>query len=76
MDEIERIGIRSEGLDPDDPAIVTAIDFVRWELSMLSSVNRSPSTTNPLDLPPVSGSQPLCFTPSRLAGMPRASELP
>jgi hypothetical protein len=27
--------IRSEGLDPDDPAVVTAIDFVRWELSML-----------------------------------------
>jgi hypothetical protein len=25
----------AEGLDPDDPAVVTAMDFVRWELSML-----------------------------------------
>ena len=28
--------IRAEGLDLDDPAAVTAIDFVSWELSMLS----------------------------------------
>jgi hypothetical protein len=35
MDEIEREALRCEGLDPDDPAVVTAIDFVRWDLSML-----------------------------------------
>jgi hypothetical protein len=48
MDDNEREAIRAEGLDPDDLAVVTAIDFVRWELSMLGSVNRSPAT-NPLD---------------------------
>jgi hypothetical protein len=36
MDNIEREAIRAEGLDPDDQAVVTAIDLVRWELSMLS----------------------------------------
>jgi hypothetical protein len=35
MDDIEREAIRAEGLAPDDPAVVTAIDLVRWELSML-----------------------------------------
>jgi hypothetical protein len=35
MDEIERAAIRDEGYDPDDPAIIAAIDRVRWELSML-----------------------------------------
>ncbi len=35
MDETEREAIRAEGPDRDDPAVVTAIDFVRWELSML-----------------------------------------
>jgi hypothetical protein len=34
MDDIEREAIRSEGLDPHDPAVVTAIDLVRWDLSM------------------------------------------
>jgi hypothetical protein len=34
MDDIEREAIRAEGLDPDDPAVVTVIDFVRWEPSM------------------------------------------
>ena len=29
MDETEREAIRAEGLDPDDPAVVTAIDLVR-----------------------------------------------
>jgi hypothetical protein len=29
MDETEREVIRAEGLDPDDPAVVTAIDLVR-----------------------------------------------
>jgi hypothetical protein len=35
MDETEREVIRADGFDPDDPAVVTAIDLVRWELSML-----------------------------------------
>lgn len=35
MDEDEREALRAEGLDPDDPAVVTAINFVRWELEML-----------------------------------------
>ncbi|MGO9103900.1 MAG: hypothetical protein ACLP9Y_32445 [Mycobacterium sp.] len=50
MDETEREAIRAEGLDPDDPGVVMAmaIDFVKWELSVLGSVNRSPAT-NPLD---------------------------
>jgi len=30
MDDIEREAIRAEGLDPDDRAVVTAIDMVRW----------------------------------------------
>jgi hypothetical protein len=34
----EREAIRAEGLDPDDPAVVTAIDLVRWELSMLNGL--------------------------------------
>jgi hypothetical protein len=35
MDDIEREAILAEGLDPDDQSLVTAIDLVRWELSML-----------------------------------------
>ena len=27
--------MRAEGLDPDDPAVVAALDLVRWELSLL-----------------------------------------
>jgi len=34
MDDIEREAIRAEGLDPDDPAVIAAIDLVRWELSL------------------------------------------
>jgi hypothetical protein len=26
--------LRAEGLDPDDPAVIAAIDLVRWELSL------------------------------------------
>jgi len=26
--------LQAEGLDPDDPAVITAIDLVRWELSL------------------------------------------
>lgn len=36
MDEIERAAIRCEGLDPDDPAVVAALDRVRAELAALT----------------------------------------
>jgi hypothetical protein len=26
--------LRAEGLDPDDPAVIAAIDLVQWELSL------------------------------------------
>jgi hypothetical protein len=29
----------AEGLDPDDPAVIAAIDFVRWELSLVFAVD-------------------------------------
>jgi hypothetical protein len=32
MDKTERETIRAEGPNPDDPAVVPAIDFVRWLL--------------------------------------------
>lgn len=35
FDEVEIEALRAEGLDPADPATVTAIDLVRWELSLL-----------------------------------------
>ena len=35
MDDEERQALRAEGFDPDDPAVVAAIDMVRWELSLL-----------------------------------------
>ena len=35
MDDIEREAIRAEGLDPDDPAVVAALDRVRAELATL-----------------------------------------
>jgi len=34
MDDDEREALRAEGLDPGDPAVVAAIDLVRWELSL------------------------------------------
>jgi hypothetical protein len=33
VDDHQRQALRAEGLDPDDPAVIAAIDFVRWELS-------------------------------------------
>jgi hypothetical protein len=30
----KRQALRAEGLDPDDPAVIAAIDLVRWELSL------------------------------------------
>lgn len=35
MDAEEAQAVRAEGLDPDDPAVVVALDLVRWELSLL-----------------------------------------
>lgn len=35
MDELDCAAVRAEGLDPDDPAVVAALDLVRWELSLL-----------------------------------------
>lgn len=64
MDEIQREAIRAEGLDPDDPIVVTAIDFIRWELPMLH-VQQSTPTTNPLDIAPVPSFQSPCRTPSQ-----------
>jgi hypothetical protein len=34
VDDDEAQALRIEGLDPDDPAVVAAIDLVRWELSL------------------------------------------
>lgn len=37
VDAEEHRAQTSEGLDPDDPRVVTAIDLVRWELSLLAN---------------------------------------
>jgi hypothetical protein len=34
VDDEERQALQAEGLDPDDPAVIAAIDVVRWELSL------------------------------------------
>jgi hypothetical protein len=34
----ERQALQAEGLDPDNPAVITAIDLVRWELSLGTGV--------------------------------------
>jgi hypothetical protein len=34
VDDDERQALRAEGLDPDGPAVIAAIDVVRWELSL------------------------------------------
>jgi hypothetical protein len=34
LDDEERQALEAEGLDPDDPAVIAAIDLVRWELSL------------------------------------------
>jgi hypothetical protein len=47
VDDDERQALRDEGLDPDDPAVIAAIDLVRWELSLGKSPHppdRSPRT--------------------------------
>jgi hypothetical protein len=35
VDDEERQAVRADGFNPDDPAVVAAIDVVRWELSRL-----------------------------------------
>jgi hypothetical protein len=37
VDAEEREALVAEGLDPDDPSVVAAIDLVRWELSLWES---------------------------------------
>jgi hypothetical protein len=34
VDDEERQALQAEGLDPDDPAVIAAINLVRWELSL------------------------------------------
>src|SRR5262249_37443670 len=38
--------VRAEGLDPDDPAVVAAIDLVRWQLSVCRVTRASESSKN------------------------------
>jgi hypothetical protein len=35
VDAEEAQAVRAEGLDPDDPAVVVALDLVRWDLSLV-----------------------------------------
>ena len=35
MDADERQELLAEGLDPDDPTVIVAIDLARWELSLI-----------------------------------------
>jgi hypothetical protein len=34
VDDEDALALRAEGLDPDDPAVIAAIDLVRRELSL------------------------------------------
>jgi hypothetical protein len=34
VDDDERQALRDEGLNPDDAAVIAAINLVRWELSL------------------------------------------
>lgn len=34
MDRDERNAVIAEGLDPDNPEVVAALDMVRWELAL------------------------------------------
>jgi hypothetical protein len=40
VDDEDAQALRVEGFDPDDPAVVAAIDLVRWELSLLLGFQR------------------------------------
>jgi hypothetical protein len=35
VEDDERQALRDEGLNPDDPTVIAAIDLVRWELSLI-----------------------------------------
>ena len=37
MEFEERLALIGEGVDPDDPAVMAALDMVRWELQLLST---------------------------------------
>lgn len=47
MDDIEREAIRDEGYDPDDPAVVAALDRVRAELAAMFPRPSRPPTGSP-----------------------------
>lgn len=47
MDDIEREAIRDEGYDPDDPALVAAIDMVRAEVAPTRRLQTRDDTFNP-----------------------------
>lgn len=51
-DSIEAEAIRAEGLDPDDPAVRTALDLVRWEVE----TTVSPTGVAPIRVRPRFGS--------------------
>jgi hypothetical protein len=34
VDDDERKALQAKGLDHDDPAVIAAIDLMRWELSL------------------------------------------
>jgi hypothetical protein len=34
VDDDDRQALKAEGLDPDGPAVIAAINIVRWELSL------------------------------------------
>jgi hypothetical protein len=40
VDDDERDALRAERLDPDDPAVIAAIDLVLWELSPYGRAER------------------------------------
>ena len=42
MDSEEWLALIGEGLDPDDPAVMTALDMVRWELQLLGTATSRP----------------------------------
>jgi hypothetical protein len=37
MDDEEAQALWAEAFDPDDPALIAAVDLVRWELSLVLS---------------------------------------
>jgi hypothetical protein len=47
VDDEERQALSADELDPDDPAVIAAIDLVRWELWLLSLVLELPHRGRP-----------------------------